>query len=532
MHEVLKRQPDKLMLLILFFSFIILGSCKKFDTYQNLDETIEASYAEKFFNTHRTGDSRENAIVSYVKRINEKENFVNNAVKQIGFPRWDKITLYASKYGSNSFASSNDSTHIYFIPFVRDSQNFVNASLIIVANPSDTTFRFKYDWQYLQMQNSPNSVQDTAEKFAILFMRLDKAVFGHKKFSIIDNNLFKRNGKNAVWAELLDSAAQNNLDAPLSCTDVTFTWEDCPYPGNCAGVNGTCDRCPDCMSSLTYTYCMDSGSGSSSGGSGIPTGGGPSGPSGNGGCSGCGGGGSGTTPPSTTTPGWTYYQPIEDYIDNNPCDTLSKYALANNFQLIFQDLKNKVASRTENLYIVHNLLNPTSNSNPLYLTNGHNDAFSVYPTNEAQFVNSWGWFHNHFADSDSASLIFSAGDLNILAEQIVRDSNYFQIDYKRFMIGVISDSSAQYILMVDNINTFKLWATTTAKYDVAIDGLFYGEKLTQEFLPLSKAESEKRFLKVIQNAGLKLFRGSNDFTTWTGLKLNNTGTEVINSPCL
>src|SRR5690606_30339361 len=88
------------------------------------------------------------------------------------------------------------------------------------------------------------------------------------------------------------------------------------------------------------------------------------------------------------------------------------------------------------------------------------NQFSVYPPNENVFQGCWGWFHNHFADADSAGLIFSAGDLNILAEQIIRDSAFFQVDYKRFMIGVVADSSTQYILMVEDLTQFATWATT------------------------------------------------------------------------
>jgi hypothetical protein len=293
-------------------------SCKKFDTAQEPNEAMENSYEEKFFNSHRTSDSKENAIVNYVKRINEKEKFVNNAVKQIGFPRWDKITLYTSKYNINSFASSNDSTHTYFVPFVRDSQNFVNASLIIVANPSDTTFRFRYNWQYLQMQNTPNSVLDSAENFAIMFMRLDKAVFGYKKFSITDNNLFKRNGKNAIHVELRDSVIQNNLYEQVTCTSITITYNDC-YAPDSDECSGGCDGCWFCTAAIHITSCTEGSGGGSSGGSGIPTGGGPTG---NGGCSGCGGGGQQGPSGNSGGGGWqpVVYsdEPIHDVTDSIP----------------------------------------------------------------------------------------------------------------------------------------------------------------------------------------------------------------------
>jgi hypothetical protein len=198
---------------------------------------------------------------------------------------------------------------------------------------------------------------------------------------------------------------------------------------------------------------------------------------------------------------------------------------------MFQDLKNEVPTRKENLYIFHNTLISSSANNPIHLVRGHNNEFSVYPINEDLFQGSWGWFHNHFADSDSAGLIFSAGDINILAEQIVRDNDFFQVDYKRFMIGFVGDSNTQYILMVDNLTQFTTWASTLFQNEAAISAAFYGSELSQAFLPLSVSETEKRFLKVLQNSGLKLFRGSNDFTTWTPIALNRAGTDVYVSPC-
>ncbi|MEQ1554730.1 MAG: hypothetical protein ABL929_11155 [Ferruginibacter sp.] len=159
------------------FSLIFLisiNSCKKFEASQFSNEPLFINSEDKFFNSHRTNDSKENAIVNYVKKINEKENFVNNAIKQIGFPRWNKMVSTFIKTNPNSFASSEDSSNTYYIPFVRDSQNFVNATLVISTTNTDTLFRFKYDWQYAQMQNSPNSVLDSAENFAIFFMKLIK----------------------------------------------------------------------------------------------------------------------------------------------------------------------------------------------------------------------------------------------------------------------------------------------------------------------------------------------------------------------
>jgi uncharacterized membrane protein YgcG len=312
-------------------------SCKKFDSAQTPKEIQANSYDVNFFNSHRTNDIKENAIVNYLKRINEKENFVDKVVKQIGYPRWDKA-IYTRESNNNSFAASNDSSNIFFIPFVRDSQNYVNASLIIETNSSDTSFQFKCDWQYTQMQNTPNSVQDSAENFAVLIMKLDQAVFGYTKFSILDNNLFKRNNKNAISIELAapNQNSGNNLMLAEGCSEVTISWNDCPYP-SCNGAGGSCDGCSLCTSSISYTFCTGGGGGGSTGGSGIPPGGSPpGGGTTNGGGTPTGGGGGGWIPILNSN---DPVSPINDSIPNilaRACNTQSdsvfNWGLSNNFK--------------------------------------------------------------------------------------------------------------------------------------------------------------------------------------------------------
>jgi hypothetical protein len=176
------------------------------------------------------------------------------------------------------------------------------------------------------------------------------------------------------------------------------------------------------------------------------------------------------------------------------------------------------------MYVFYNLL---VQGDPVHLVNGQENDFSVYPNDENLFVGTRGWFHSHFADPDSAGLIFSAGDLNMLAEQVVRDAAFFKVNYRQFMIGVVADSNAHYILMVEDIDKFTAWATMLFQDQKIIEAAYLGARLSQKFLPISVNETEKRFLKVIQNAGLRLLKGNNDFTNWTGIKLDNTGSNVI-----
>lgn len=56
---------------------------------------------QTFFNKHRSTDPVENILVNFIKRKNESLHFVEKKVKQIGYPRWDKISLLNKKAISN-----------------------------------------------------------------------------------------------------------------------------------------------------------------------------------------------------------------------------------------------------------------------------------------------------------------------------------------------------------------------------------------------------------------------------------------------
>jgi hypothetical protein len=293
----------KLILTLTTLYFLILFiSCKKIDSTQEDKPSNSNEITNKFFNANRTSDPKEAALVNYLKNRNNKENFVEGIVSRIGYPRWDKAFQFPNKTKSNATTNLvGDSTSIYHIPFVRDSQNFVNASMILIANQTDTSISYKCDWQYSQKQNSTQSYSDSAEYFAIYFMILDKTVFGYNKFTITDSNLFRSTNhhtKHVTLNSFTTNTTNNLLSWVTTCQDVTISWNDCPY-AVCTGANGSCDGCPQCTSSVSYTYCS-SGWQETGGGGGGGTGGGGTGGGGTGG--GTGGGGSGGSGGGSTPP--------------------------------------------------------------------------------------------------------------------------------------------------------------------------------------------------------------------------------------
>lgn len=168
--------------------------------------------------------------------------------------------------------------------------------MILYITPTDTSFSYRCDWQYAQMQNDVNSLNDLAEHFAAFFMQLDKAVFGHTKFNITDTSLFRTPNGPAGYL-LLDSVVSTNTNNFYElvefCQDVTYFYQACPY--TLTACSEGCDQCYLCMESFVITYCWQEyvdivGGGGGTGGSGGGTG------NNGGGSSGSGGGGS--TPPN------------------------------------------------------------------------------------------------------------------------------------------------------------------------------------------------------------------------------------------
>ncbi len=295
------KTTTKLLLgLFLTVSMFCYLSCKKTDTFAVPEKTNNNLIEERFFNAHRTADPTEKVLVNFLKKVNDKDKFVEQTAKQIGFPRWDKSFTRKQAPPLNSIQANftGDSTDIYYIPFVRDSQNFVNATMIIAANATDTSISYKLDWQYATLQNSTTSISDSAELLAVFFMFMDKSVFGYREFNITDSTLFKTNEHKVKKVKLNDVVANSNSSNLLTvieyCQDVAISYTDCPYSGHCAGPGGSCDNCQLCTSSISWTYCWEEWSDTGGGGGGTSPGG-----------TGGGGSGGGSSTPPTPCGGTT-----------------------------------------------------------------------------------------------------------------------------------------------------------------------------------------------------------------------------------
>jgi hypothetical protein len=84
-----------LLVACMFVGLLMYVSCQKVGISQQ-DPSNPNTLEEKFFNSHRTADLTEKALVEFVKKQNNKLHFVEKTVKQIGFPRWDKAIIKKS----------------------------------------------------------------------------------------------------------------------------------------------------------------------------------------------------------------------------------------------------------------------------------------------------------------------------------------------------------------------------------------------------------------------------------------------------
>ncbi|ODT53636.1 MAG: hypothetical protein ABS68_04670 [Niastella sp. SCN 39-18] len=81
---------------------------------------------------------------------------------------------------------------MYVIPFVRDTQNYVNATMLININENDTSFSYLCDWQYPDTATT----QMSAKNLALFMMHTDYFVFGSRMYELTNTSIFGSNDQN------------------------------------------------------------------------------------------------------------------------------------------------------------------------------------------------------------------------------------------------------------------------------------------------------------------------------------------------
>ena len=174
---------------LLMGTIILSEGCRKMDRVIS-SPTLSETEA-KFFNEHRSADAREKALGEFLKHKNNSLHFVQTTVERIGYPRWDKaITVTNNNVIANRTEGGDDNAAITYIPFVRENENYVNASMLVKTTASDTVFQYLLDWQYASYGFDTVSTGWNAKDVFHVFARLNKDVFGKTAFRIKDDRLF------------------------------------------------------------------------------------------------------------------------------------------------------------------------------------------------------------------------------------------------------------------------------------------------------------------------------------------------------
>jgi len=508
---------------------------------------------QKFFNTHRTADASEKAIVEYMKRQNDKLHFVAQTVKQIGYPRWDKaIAVSKTDASVNGRGQTVDSANIYYVPFVRDSENFVNASLLISTELNDTTFEYKCNWQYKNFTYGTPHQDSTAERYALFFMIMDYRTFGYTQFKITDTNLFYNNhpynGNGRRIGLTISNQGGKGYSAYVENLEVCAYYYHCGTPD--AAVCNDADGCDflDCSTGECYLsdveFCDDSwpvgGGGGGGAGNGGGNGGGTGGAGGTGGGSGSGGGG---TPPECGEPlqplagrtnivdpcgpGW-----VPDYGDDPPpqqaCDSFID-SLQNDatFADKFKSLNNtattnlnyekgfSVVDRATNQYI------------PKQGDNWNNEIIWNIPAG----TKVEGILHSHFHGRNS---IFSPQDVIFMAQIFLQG---YAKDTNNLYIGMTGHNNLYpYLLKITNASKFRNFAKKIAGENG--DDKYKMDQFISNYERLLNSPVEenntKAFLKMMQEmgvgTGLSLYRGNEDCKEWTKINLDSFD-DIIPTNC-
>lgn len=200
---------------------ILYVSCRKTDT--NVEPNPDVNLYNKFFNSHIPTDPLVIQIAELLKRENFRHNLVQKISSKIGFPYWDKAMTINSDVQNRDGDESDEA--ITMIPFVRDSQNYVNSILLFKTSSRDSSYQFLCDWQYASYGFDTSQTKWDASNIFHIFTEFEKSVFNHTKFIITDTRIIGDTSETVMI--LLDStnvlSGRPSILTPITvCTPYTI----------------------------------------------------------------------------------------------------------------------------------------------------------------------------------------------------------------------------------------------------------------------------------------------------------------------
>jgi len=117
---------------VIIITGLLIYSCRRIQ-HEDLPEVKVNTIKEKFFDVPATVDPIIKALAEKIRRQNDQYNFVDELVKRVGFPKWDK-SLIVTNYWYMAWKGLQQSQ-----PWVNVWPNFntyPNANWDVVTNPS------------------------------------------------------------------------------------------------------------------------------------------------------------------------------------------------------------------------------------------------------------------------------------------------------------------------------------------------------------------------------------------------------------
>jgi hypothetical protein len=288
-------------LTLLVFLILLYSSCRKNDRIEEPGNSQKPqTVTEKFFIIPATTNLTVKAIAASIVRQNAKNKFVEDLVKKIGYPRWDKAMI-ANPSGIIRSESEGGYNSIVYIPFTIPDSNTTAAVLAVGLLPSDTVYNLLHPQLYQDYGFDTTAQGWNARNVFQLFTEFNNAIFGHSIFTVTDGRIF---------GQLIDDTLQvtrlGNNTGPVTNTfiQVCMSYTILPAPLSRVIVINSF------AGSITVTVCNTFWINSSPGP--LPTGGG-GGDTGGGGSSGTG------WPYQPPCPAQPRTGPITNIVNPGPC---------------------------------------------------------------------------------------------------------------------------------------------------------------------------------------------------------------------
>lgn len=233
-------KPRKLSAAILFLLFVVAYSaCKKTDSVPEKP----TSKPGKFFDLPSDAPKQLRAVSAAIKGQNERHHFLASVIKSSGYPVWDKARVVDFNSRTMSGRGSGEATgEVVYIPFVRDSDHYVNSVLAVKLEPSDTIYRMIHDYNYRRFgYDTTDPTKWSARDVFNIFSSFDHSVFGHNRFWIRDKNLLGIHDDSLqVTATRTSGDGGRNVSGKtgMYAVEECQTWEVCEKAADGSGGSG------------------------------------------------------------------------------------------------------------------------------------------------------------------------------------------------------------------------------------------------------------------------------------------------------